>query len=80
MNYLVLNIGLALAWTALTGQYNPANLVIGAILGYGALFVSRRAIGPSSYFVKVRQVFTFVGLFQRPAWAGNGGLMRGMPR
>jgi multicomponent Na+:H+ antiporter subunit E len=63
MNYLVLNIGLALAWTALTGQYNPANLVIGAILGYGALFVSRRAIGPSSYFVKVRQVFTFVGFF-----------------
>ena len=63
MNYFILNIGLALAWSALTGQFNPANLAIGFILGYLTLFIARRAIGPSSYFVKVRQLVSFVGVF-----------------
>ncbi len=71
MNYLILNIGLALAWAALTGQFNPANLAIGAVLGYAALFVSRRAIGPSTYFIKVRQVLSFVGFFIRELVVAN---------
>jgi len=63
MTYLMLNIGLALAWAALTGQFNPANLAIGFVLGYATLFAARRAIGPSSYFIKVRQVISFLGFF-----------------
>jgi multicomponent Na+:H+ antiporter subunit E len=63
MNYLLLNIALALAWAALTGVFNPTNLGLGFVLGYGTLFVARRAIGPSSYFLKVRQIIAFVLFF-----------------
>jgi multicomponent Na+:H+ antiporter subunit E len=63
LKYLLLNIALALAWAALTGVFDPTNLMIGFGLGYGTLFVARRALGPSSYFLKVRQVFEFVLFF-----------------
>lgn len=63
MSYFFLNIALALSWGALTGNFNPANLLIGFVLGYGALFVVRRALEPSDYFVKVWQVIRFVLFF-----------------
>ncbi|MBN2119224.1 MAG: Na+/H+ antiporter subunit E [Anaerolineales bacterium] len=63
MTYFMLNIALALAWAALTGNFNPANLIAGFALGYGALFVIRRALEPSDYFVKVWQVIGFVFFF-----------------
>jgi multicomponent Na+:H+ antiporter subunit E len=63
MKHLLLNIALASAWAALTGVFNPTNLMIGFGLGYGTLFVARRALGPSSYFLKVRQVIEFTLFF-----------------
>ena len=63
MTYFFLNIGLALAWGALTGNFDPANLIAGFALGYGAMFVVRRVLGPSDYFVKVWQVIGFVFFF-----------------
>jgi multicomponent Na+:H+ antiporter subunit E len=63
MTYFMLNIALALIWAALTGNFNPLNLTTGFALGYGALFIVRRALGPSDYFVKVWQVFGFVFFF-----------------
>lgn len=63
MKHLLLNIALASAWVALTGVFNPTNLLIGFGLGYGTLFVARRALGPSSYFLKVRQVIEFTLFF-----------------
>lgn len=63
MKHLLLNLALALAWAALTGIFDPINLMIGFGLGYGMLFVTRRALGPSSYFLKVRQVIEFVLFF-----------------
>ena len=71
MNYFILNIGLALAWAALSGQFNPTSLAIGLGLGYLALFMARRAIGPSSYFIKVRQVVSFTGFFLRELLVAN---------
>ena len=62
MNYFFMNIALALSWGALTGHFDPANLFTGFVLGYGALFIIRRALIPSDYFVKVWQVIGF-GLF-----------------
>ena len=62
MTYFFLNLALALAWAALTGNFNPNNLLTGFALGYGALFVVRRALEPSNYFLKVWQVLGF-GLF-----------------
>ncbi|MFH1907602.1 MAG: Na+/H+ antiporter subunit E [Chloroflexota bacterium] len=63
MNYFVLNLGLALAWAALTGEFSPANLLIGFGLGYLILLAARRALGPSSYFGKVRQAMGFALFF-----------------
>ena len=63
MSYFFMNIVLALSWGALTGNFKPANLLIGFVLGYGALFIIRRALEPSDYFVKVRQVIRFVLFF-----------------
>lgn len=59
----LLNVLLALAWVALTGQFTPANLLIGFLLGYGMLWVGQRATQPSGYFGKVRQVLAFIGFF-----------------
>ena len=63
MSYFFLNIALALSWGALTGNFHPSNLLTGFVLGYGALFVIRRALEPSDYFVKVWQVIRFVLFF-----------------
>jgi multicomponent Na+:H+ antiporter subunit E len=63
MTYFVLNIALSLVWAALTGNFEPANLITGFILGYAALFVVRRALDPSDYFLKVWQVIGFVLFF-----------------
>jgi multicomponent Na+:H+ antiporter subunit E len=63
MNFFFLNIALALTWAALTGNFDPVTLLVGFALGYGALFVARRALEPSDYFVKVWQVIAFVMFF-----------------
>jgi multicomponent Na+:H+ antiporter subunit E len=63
VTYFMLNIALALVWAALTGNFNPANLITGFALGYGALFVVRRALEPSNYFAKVWQVIGFMFFF-----------------
>lgn len=58
-----LNILLALAWVALTGQFTPTNFIIGYGLGYVLLWLVQRAAGPSTYFKKVRQVIGFTLFF-----------------
>lgn len=58
-----LNILLALAWIALTGQFTPTNFIIGYGLGYALLWLVQRATGPSTYFKKVRQVIGFTFFF-----------------
>ena len=63
MTYFFLNIALSLVWAALTGNFVPANLITGFILGYAALFVVHRALDPSDYFQKVWQVIGFVLFF-----------------
>jgi multicomponent Na+:H+ antiporter subunit E len=63
MNYLFMNTLLALAWAALTGTFNPTNLFFGFAVGYGALFVARRALGPTDYFLKVWRAISFTLFF-----------------
>ncbi|HEY3474545.1 MAG TPA: Na+/H+ antiporter subunit E [Anaerolineales bacterium] len=63
MTFFFLNIALALAWAALTGNFRPTNLITGFALGYGTLFVVRRALEPSNYFLTVWQVIGFVFFF-----------------
>ena len=65
MTYFILNIGLALVWMLVTGQFTPSNLLVGFVVGYTTLFLTRRVIGPSAYFGKVRQVLSFLIFFLR---------------
>ena len=60
---LLFNLLLALSWMALTGEFGVANFIAGFGLSYIMLWVGQRAMGTSSYFVKVRQVISFIGFF-----------------
>ena len=60
---LLLNLLLALAWVALTGQLTPINFGFGFAVGFLLLWLARRAAGESSYFAKVGQVIRFAGFF-----------------
>ena len=44
MKFFLLNIFLALTWMALTGNFNPINLLIGFTIGYLTLFIVRPAL------------------------------------
>ena len=57
---ILLNLLLALAWAALTGQFTPANFLVGCGLGYLVLWVTRRAEA-GWYFHKVVQVVRLIG-------------------
>lgn len=63
MYYLLLNTGLALVWTALTGIFTISNFLLGFGLGYLVLWVMQRAIGPTSYFSKVPKALGFAVFF-----------------
>jgi multicomponent Na+:H+ antiporter subunit E len=63
VSYLLLNTLLALVWALLTGVFEPGNLVVGFLLGYLALFLARRSLGTTSYFVKVPQVISFMAYY-----------------
>ncbi len=57
---LLLNILLAIAWSALTGVFTPVNLVFGFALGYGVLWFLRRQLRGERYFIKAPQIVRFV--------------------
>ncbi|MDQ3458647.1 MAG: Na+/H+ antiporter subunit E [Deinococcota bacterium] len=50
MNLLVWNLGLALLWAAVTAEFTLYNLLVGAVLGFLVLFVTRPLIGETRYF------------------------------
>ncbi|NJN96394.1 MAG: Na+/H+ antiporter subunit E [Anaerolineales bacterium] len=59
----VLNVLLALAWMALTGQFTPINLVAGFGLGYLLLWLARPTSETATYFHKVVQIISFFFFF-----------------
>jgi multicomponent Na+:H+ antiporter subunit E len=63
MSRFLLNLLLALAWGALTGQLTTSNLIAGFLLGYVLLRMTQGTMGPSTYFVKVRRTLSFAAFF-----------------
>jgi multicomponent Na+:H+ antiporter subunit E len=59
----VLNILLAIAWTALTGRFTPINLILGFVLGYAALWLTQRSEERTHYFGRVRRIIGFLFFF-----------------
>ncbi len=71
MNYLVLNILLALIWAMLNGEVNPSNLIAGFGVGYLILFAARRALGHSPYFERISTLIRFIAFFLYELVASN---------
>jgi multicomponent Na+:H+ antiporter subunit E len=71
MSYFLWNVLLAFVWATLTGQFTLGNVVIGFVLGYGILLLSQRVVGPSRYFLRVRQLLGFALYYLRELLAAN---------
>lgn len=63
MNLLLLNVLLAIAWSALTGNFEPASLLFGFVLGYGVLWLANRFGKPPVYFRRLPQIVEFALFF-----------------
>ncbi len=60
---LLLNLLLALAWVALTGQLTPVNFGFGFVVGFLLLWLVRHTSGELGYFRKVWRIIKFAGFF-----------------
>lgn len=63
MNLLLLNVLLAIAWSALTGSFQPLDLLFGFGLGYLVLWITTRLGMPNKYFRQVPLVLGLLGTF-----------------
>jgi multicomponent Na+:H+ antiporter subunit E len=64
MTLFIWNILLAFIWTAATGPFTVANLLVGFLLGYLVLWLAYRAGDePPGYFRRVRRLFAFAAYF-----------------
>jgi multicomponent Na+:H+ antiporter subunit E len=63
MGIFLLNILLALAWMALTGQFTPVNFLGGFVVSYLILRAMQLRTGLPPYFRKVRQALEFLWFF-----------------
>lgn len=55
----LLNILLAIAWVALTGEFTAGNFTIGFIIVYGLLALTRPSSSARSYTARVQRIFSF---------------------
>lgn len=53
MSFFLLNVLLAIAWSALTGRFEPLDLGFGFVLGYVALWVISHGWGGNRYFRQI---------------------------
>lgn len=63
MNLFLLNILLAAAWAALTGNFAPDNLLFGYLLSYLILWLVSRHLVATTYFARVPRVIRFILFF-----------------
>jgi multicomponent Na+:H+ antiporter subunit E len=63
MNLFLLNILLAIAWSALTSQFYPLNLLFGYLLGFLLLWIIFRNQEGQKYFYRVPKIIEFLIFF-----------------
>lgn len=63
MNLFLLNILLAIAWAALTGSFQPVDLLFGFVVGYLVLWIISRLGRPSHYFKQLPLGIEFLLFF-----------------
>jgi multicomponent Na+:H+ antiporter subunit E len=57
------NIMLAIVWTFLTGHFTYTNIIIGFVIGYIAILISRPQPESSKYLKKIPNVISFMFFF-----------------
>ena len=68
---LLLNLLLALAWMALTGEFNPLNFGVGFILGYMILRLLQRPEDPKNYFQRATLIIRFAFFYLKELFIAN---------
>lgn len=63
MKLFLLNILLALFWTAVSGAFSPASLLTGFVFGYLILLLARPVFGPQAYYAQFWRFIAFVGFY-----------------
>lgn len=59
MRIFLLNLLLALVWTALLGRVGGPQFVLGFVVGYLLLWLARPMLGPTGYFEKLPRTVMF---------------------
>lgn len=63
MTAAVLHLAMTLAWVAMTGSTQPANVALGLGVTYVALWWARPLLGPTRYFEQVPAALALVRVF-----------------
>lgn len=63
MSIFLLNVLLAIAWAALTGSFQPIDLIFGFFLGFAVLWLAFRSPKPNRYFTQILKMIEFVFFF-----------------
>lgn len=63
MNRFALNLILALLWGGVSQSFTLANLVIGFLLGILVLYISEKALGTTSYLLRLWAIVKITGFF-----------------
>ena len=80
MNYLALNLLLAIGWMLLYGDFSTGNLVVGFLVGLSGLAFSRPVLGSHRYIHSVIGVFRLAVEFIREMVVANVHLARDILR
>lgn len=64
MNLFAVNIVLAVVWAALTASFTLPSLLVGYVLGFGALWLAQPLFGErQGYFLRVWRILRLTGYF-----------------
>lgn len=63
MRPLLINLLLALVWTALAGEMTSTNFLVGFLLGYVLLSLQHEVVGKSTYYSKAWHLALFLVIF-----------------
>ena len=71
MNLFLLNIFLALGFSAVLGQVNLSGFISGFVVGYAALWLTKPLYGKTRYFERLPGVLGLIGFFGKELLVSN---------
>lgn len=71
MNLFLLNIFLALGFSAVLGQLNLGGFISGFVVGYVALWLTKPLYGKTRYFERLSGVLRLIGFFGKELLVSN---------